>query len=482
MTNQGLHPVTSRPACRGTAPAALLFLILVATRGSAADYFVGPDLALKQIGAVPWESLEPGDHVYIQWRPEPYREKWVICRKGTANAPITISGVPSVSGQLPVIDGDRATTCPNLDTWGENRNIIKIPADTMPAYITIENLDIRNARPPFTYTDSAGKPQAYITTTAGLRVEKGEHIVIRNCTVHDCGNGLMVSSSPKEASRDILIEGNHIFGNGNEGSEYEHNVYTAAIGIIFQKNRFGPQRPGCNGSNIKDRSAGTVIRYNWIEGGNKEIDLVDGQDSELIRNSPDYHQSFVYGNMLIEPYNDGQPSILKYGGDSRKVQDYRKGTLYFYNNTVVSLRTDRTILFQLLTDEEHCECANNVIFAKESAAFGFSMIRDRGSVTMSHNWVSRGWVHSLFKVSAVNEAEGPEVSGDLPGFVDLKAGNYHLGAESPCRSLGTPLKGPAYDAHPVDREYVEHCFTKPRSDQTAPAAGAFALKSGGAAQ
>src|SRR5215216_1027609 len=122
----------------------------------AATYEVGPGKAFVNIGDVPWELLQPGDTVLIYWRSTPYKEKWVICRQGTAAAPITVRGVAGTGGELPVIDGNGATTRPQLNYWNENRAVIKVggasvPADTTPKYITIENLDIRSARPPYTF-------------------------------------------------------------------------------------------------------------------------------------------------------------------------------------------------------------------------------------------------------------------------------------------------------------------------------------------
>ena len=54
-------------------------------------------------------------------------------------------GVPNQNGDLPIIDGDGAITPTNLNFASEQRGVIKIggadiPADTMPRYITIENL------------------------------------------------------------------------------------------------------------------------------------------------------------------------------------------------------------------------------------------------------------------------------------------------------------------------------------------------------
>src|SRR5262245_11913891 len=68
-------------------------------------YEVGPGKPYANIGDVPWEALQPGDTVLIYWRPTPYKEKWVICRQGTALDPIIVRGIAGPGGELPVIDG-----------------------------------------------------------------------------------------------------------------------------------------------------------------------------------------------------------------------------------------------------------------------------------------------------------------------------------------------------------------------------------------
>src|SRR5262245_17810388 len=120
---------------------AVLLVIAASTQGFAAVYEVGPGKPLATPSAVPWESLQPGDTVLIHWRTDPYRDKWVVTRAGTAAAPIVVRGVPGPGGELPIIDGSGAVTRLALDTWGESRFVIKIggssiPADVMPAYIT----------------------------------------------------------------------------------------------------------------------------------------------------------------------------------------------------------------------------------------------------------------------------------------------------------------------------------------------------------
>src|SRR6185436_809071 len=91
-----------------------------------ATFEVGPGRAYTAIGAVPWESLQAGDSVLIHWRTNSYHEKWVICRQGTLASPITVRGVPGANGELPVLDGNGATTRSALNYWNENRGVIKI--------------------------------------------------------------------------------------------------------------------------------------------------------------------------------------------------------------------------------------------------------------------------------------------------------------------------------------------------------------------
>ncbi|MBI3696064.1 MAG: right-handed parallel beta-helix repeat-containing protein, partial [Acidobacteria bacterium] len=258
----------------------LLLGLLALTAPAATVYEVGPGKPLAAISQVPWATLEPGDTVLIYPRPEPYKEKWVICRQGTADGPITVRGIPGENGELPVIDGSAATTPAGLNYWNEARGVIKIggannPPDTTPRYITIENLDIRSARPPYTFTGRAGVPETYALNGAALYIEKGENITLRGLTLHDSGNGLFIGSSNENVTRDILVDANYIYDNGNLGSGFEHNSYTAALGITFQYNRYGPLRAGALGNSLKDRSAGLVVRYNWIESGNRQLDLVD---------------------------------------------------------------------------------------------------------------------------------------------------------------------------------------------------------------
>jgi hypothetical protein len=446
---------------------------------SATTYEVGTGKPYTSIGAVPWESLQAGDVVLIHWRSTPYKEKWVLCRQGTAANPITVRGVPGPDGQLPVIDGNGATTRTALSYWNEVRGLLKIggasvPADTMPRYIVIENLEFRSARPPYTFTGANGSTQSYVNNAASIYVEKGENITIRNCILQDSGNGLFIGSLSATPSRDFLIEGNYIHSNGNAGSLFEHNNYSAALGIIFQYNRFGPTRAGTGGNNLKDRSAGLVVRYNWIEGGNRQLDLVDAEDSSVIVADPTYRSTYVYGNVLIEPDGAGNRQIVHYGGDSGNETIYRKGTLYMYNNTIVSTRTDRTTVLRLSSNSETCDFRNNLVYVS-AAGNTLSLLDATGVLNMSHNWFKPGRVSTFGTLSGVINDDGTSVTGASPGFLNESDQDYRLAAGSQAINAGTTLSPSVLPANAVSMQYVKHQAGQARPADSVLDIGAYEL-------
>ncbi len=442
-----------------TAPASIAAFALGAVLAaplSATDYHVGPGQPLAEPGQVPWEALAAGDTVFIHWRATPYAAKWVLCRQGAAGAPITIRGVRGPAGELPVITGENATTRSVLNYWNRSRGLLKIggantPADTMPQHIVVESLDLRSARPPFTFTAPGGAKESYVANAAALYVEKVRHLTVRDCAIGDSGNGLFISAD----SQDVLIERCFIAGNGNVGSIYEHNAYTAAIGIVYQFNHFGPLRAGCGGNNLKDRSAGLVVRHNWIEGGNRQLDLVDAEDSASIVADPSYRATFVYGNVLVEPAGDGNRQIIHYGGDSGDTSIYRKGTLYLHHNTIVSTRTDRNTLLRLSSNDETCDARNNIVFTT-LAGNNLSLIDDTGTLRLQGNWIQSGWIVSFDSDHSGTVVDaGGNLAGTAPGFLDLAAQDFHLTEASPCRDAGVALAAAAA-AHQPALEYLRH--------------------------
>jgi hypothetical protein len=452
-----------------------LLLFAASVAAQAAVYEVKPNTPIDTIGEVPWAALQPGDTVLIHWRAEPYAEKWVIGRSGTPSAPITVKGLPGPNGELPVIDGRNAVTAPGLNFWSENRGVIKIggsnvPASTSASYIVIESLEVRSGQPSYTFTDDSGVQQTYSTSASSIFVELGENITVRNCRIHDSANGFFVASSESAVSRNIMVEGNYIFGNGVSGSIFQHNNYTAAVGITFQYNRFGPPRAGAPGVNLKDRSAGLIVRYNWIEGGNRNIDMVDGEDSSIIRNDPLYRKTYVYGNVLIKQ-DGGNNQAIHYGGDSGTTANYRKGKLYFYNNTLYSTRAGTTVVMRLSTNEEQADARNN-IFLNTTAGTNLAMLAEAGTLNLANNWAKTGWRSSHEGTGFSGSVTGGAtmITGIDPGFTDPANQDFKLLQNSPAINAGTDVHAEAFG---LFRQYLRHQSSEARPSDGTLDLGAF---------
>ena len=247
------------------------------------------------------------------------------------------------------------------------------PWVSMPSYLELEGLEVRNGAPPYSFTDRSGKTANYSAIAAGIFVERANHVTIRGCTITANNNGHLrrYRRGRRHLTQNVLIEHNYIHDNGSLADYYEHNVYNEASNVVYQYNRFGPPRGGKSGilgANIKERSAGVVIRYNWLEDGAHILDIVDAQESkDVTRSMPSFHSTYVYGNVFIRGTTPAG-SMFLYGGDSGILGDYRKGTLFFYDNTVV-VRNEgypdytRTAVFELSTNDEHLDSRNNVYFS-----------------------------------------------------------------------------------------------------------------------
>jgi hypothetical protein len=433
---------------------------------------VGPLESFTSPCEVPWESLTPSTLVLIHHRSEPYPCKFALATAGSENSPLVIRGVPSTTGELPVITGDDAVTPLALDYWNEVRSVIKVGgvshSSDFPSYISIENLEIRSARPLYSFTNDSGGGENYSENAASIQVEEGDHITIKGCILTDSGNGFFAGSG----ASNLLLDGNYIYGNGIDGSIYQHNNYTEAMNITFQFNRFGPLRSGCLGNNLKDRSAGTVIRFNWIEAGNRTMDLVDSGNQELL-DSAAYRNTFVYGNILIKHDVEENGQVVHYGGDSGDYSRYRKGTLWLFNNTIVSYRSGNTTLLGISTNDESSHCFNNIIYA-HAGGNSMAITGGEGIVNLEYNWIQTGWIEvhgsNNGTINASNNQEG-----DSPQFSDLNNEDYSITSESQAVDNGMAIPSDIAPEHPLSFEYFLHQDSKSRVINSNIDIGAFEL-------
>ncbi|NUO17626.1 MAG: fibronectin type III domain-containing protein, partial [Planctomycetaceae bacterium] len=257
-------------------------------------------------------------------------------------------------------------------------------------------------------------------------------------------------------TEDVYLGHCYIHGNGINASAFEHNSYCECNGIVYEYNRYGPLRSGANGNALKDRSANCVVRYNWIESGNRQLDLVEA-DGSGIETLAGYNTTYVYGNVLIEPNGAGNSQILHYGGDNGNTATYRKGTLYFYGNTIVSTRTGNTTLMRLSTNSETCDCRNNIIYVSAAGSF-LGLIDDTGVLNYRNNWLKTGYSnsHSGGAMQGTVNNQGGNVVGTSPGFLNEAGQDFSLAAGSTCINAGIALAAAVLPTHNVTRHYVKH--------------------------
>jgi hypothetical protein len=461
----------------------MILSFLLVGIANAADYHVGPGQAYTGIGQVLWYNLRPGDTVYIHYRSTPYREKFLISSRGTAAQWIRILGVPGPNGELPVISGDGAITSTNMHwRWpaasGSNSiqqsGIIQIAyrndnGSPKPGYIEIANLQVQDAHSAYRYTAENGTSANYEDFAACIYARSSEHILVRNNVLTNCGLGFFnwTGSSDAELQVDTVLRANYFYNNGITKQYFEHASYTESDGVIIEHNRYGSMRPGASGSQIKDRSAGTIIRYNYIEQpAGWMLDLVEAENSwPTIPSRPYYLQTFVYGNVLLNTGAPGPTSanIIHWNGDhgSGGRADIG-GKLFFYNNTFVMVRNESDVwkfpLFHVQQGGFSCPSSvPGVIDARNN--IWVNLPRTAGTPTgemflagcgienfhLGNNWISSGWTY-VFSASGgsyrgiTTGAQNLFAPADnKPGFVNLAGNDIRLAGGSSAIGIGGSL-------------------------------------------
>lgn len=439
-----------------------LLLGLVALPARAATYEVGPGQPLTNLADVPWPTLAAGDTVRIHARPTPYKEKFIVNATGTPSAPILIQGVPDASGALPIIDGDGAVEPASIHGYQDDaRFLIKIGDASAPSnpaggsYITLEGLHLRNANPSFTFSSQrlgAGVP--YDQNAAGIWLQHGDHLTIRGCELEQNGNGIFGAYGAGNPVTDVVIEGNSLHDNGIPGDAYEHNSYVQVQRVLYQRNHYGPPLPSSQGNNLKDRSSGMVARFNWIEGGERLLDLVDNSDPTVVAD-PAYATSFVYGNVLIKTDSGGNGAVIHFGGDSGTLANYRT-TLWLFNNTIVSSRTASCTLLQLNASQT-VHVLNDAIAAYAGANLP-ATTSAQGTVLLDHTVVA-------------------SPAGTDPGVVNFAGQDFHLEPGSALVDAAAALPA-ELAAFPLEAQYVKHQSSEPRPSDAVLDVGAYELGGG----
>ncbi len=503
------------------------------TAAEATTYNVGPGQPYATIGAVPWYTLKAGDTVFIHWKPTPYFEKILISGQGTAAQWIRVLGVPDpATGALPIISGNGATTSTNMHyRWPavgaggiQNLGLIQVAARAdadiggavVPKYIEIANLQVQDAYPTYNFTGENGQQGTYNGFASCVYARSAQNFILRDSILTNCGQGFYNWTADGSGNNNlwwnglaenITLRGNYFHNNGFANSDTEHQTYTEAKGVVIEFNRFGPQRTGSLGSQIKDRSAGTVIRYNYVEQSKSGyiVDLVEPQASapSLIA-LPQYKQAFVYGNTFVNKgvYNANyfHWNGDQYGGNGRAAQP--GGKLFLYNNTFVTVANRSDVGFDVasskfrLLNEHHggFDCppgslpgavdVRNNVFAILPRTAGSPIPRyefgycGKLNYTFVNNWISPGYTVNGVGSTGGNTNVSPANNGI--GFVSEANNDYHLAPGSSAIGIGG-LLAPEVTNNSLGQDltpssqYIYHSKGGPRpSHGLGSDAGAFA--------
>lgn len=305
-------------------PAAIpLLLLLCAASGvRAATYPVGPNRAIKTLGAV-LPRLRPGDVVEID--PGVYRETTRITQSGTSAAPIILRGV---GGERAVFDGQ------GLDTSGRGsvpRGIFQIEG----AYIVIEHLEFKNAR--------NGE------NAAGIRLLDSTNAVIRDCRVSACDMGIF--GGDRETA---TIEDCEVFGNGTASfNGFSHNFYMHGNRVVVRRCHI---HDCAYGQNYKSRAHYNELWFNWITDSNEgEIGCVDAGGATDRPNS----NTLLVGNTVISRRDrtGNAAKFVLFGTESGTGHD---GTLFLFHNTFIA--GEPRIQFVTLSDPKARAVIHNNLF------------------------------------------------------------------------------------------------------------------------
>src|SRR6185503_87912 len=151
-----------------------------------------------------------------------------------------------------------------------------------------------------------------------------------------------------------------------------------------------------------------------------------------------------------------------YGGDGGSAQKFRKGTLYFYNNTIVSDRTDATRLFRMATNDEAIDARNNIAYVTAAGA-NLQLLDNFGRLTLTQNWFKTGYTPFVVNRPKGTITDNGTMTGSSPGFVSEAGQDYHLTMSSPAIDDGAPLNPAVLPANDVVREYVKHLSSVART-------------------
>jgi hypothetical protein len=479
-------------------------------------YNIGPGQTYTTPGAFDWSLPGPGDTINIYPTMSgsnvvPYTDLILFGQRGTPSARIVVQGQPdSGTGLYPIFDAANGVACATYNArsviWGLGAfHIGRRGGATFgfsPGYITLQNLEFRNAYTGNTFTTAGSVTHSWGQNAAGMYMEMFEDLIVQGCTFDANGNGAFAASHATydRPCFDLSWKTNYVWGNSGTqvSGTPSHNTYFETVRVTYEANHYGPIRTGGQGIGLKDRSTACTVRYNFIESGNHEMEFAEAQNHQdlalsMTNNTQScYANVRVYGNVLFG--GPGFPSSpMWYGGDQGNVQFERKGLLYSYHNTFLmrhnqsesnafkvpcflvgtssgNLVDSRNDIICVYPDTQGATPSDlGLLNTSASGALGATGNAHFGAAWASHGYhltSANGYVFNGHIQDSSNVINGV---GTDPGFVNQYGGDFHLTVSSVCVGVGTALPGNITTNFPVNKQYHANQSTVARSTSGAGA-------------
>ncbi len=431
---------------------------------------VGPTHKFKKVQDV-IAMLRPGDTVEVDGDAT-YPAPIFIDGQfdGTEKYPITFKGI-TVNGKKPLLKTYNAL------------NLVEVDADN----IVIDNFEIEGnlgevlARFDQDYESIQTAPNS-VRNAARNQISfrgvfhKADNLVVRNCVIHDCRNGILSSD---QGSGDILVEYCEVYHNGVRNTE--HNLYLATDEVrnpeAVARVQFNYIHDALAGNGLKTRAARNEVYYNWFENNyNQSLELIgpdpglDGDTfwtaSELQQISPAYGDHFVredsdvVGNVIVHK----RGSLVRVGGDGTSDtsvwdEDWTKvekhgpsfgqtyGRYRFVNNTFVHFGEGEVSAVRVEFGVESVELYNNVFYKPNGRPMTVLDVNNNMDIINYVKWASgnrqikgaNNWVQFGARgVPGITEWTGTKRGVD-PGFIDYEGLNFRLKSRSMLRGAGVSI-------------------------------------------
>lgn len=309
---------------------------------------------------------------------------------------------------------------------------------------------------------------------AGIRIDRANHITIRDCTIHDNDMGIM-SNGDGTAQKAVnqRIEGCLIYANGDLNQPgYSHNLYLGGTSVTL----VGSEIHGSlTGHNIKSRAHRTVIMACYIhDSANRELDLVDAEGDTDIPNS----NVVLAGNIIVKSKaSSGNRQVIHFGRDG---DSQRNGTLFLIHNNIITPFGAPVI--HLSSPLAKVQMFNTIVW--DSSQTGKQQVLAETVDTPDNQKIISGggnWLSGSFAGMDTHQFDlqysflAPKNA--TPGWADLSNNDYRLLGNDPTLvDKGLVLPSEAVKAMSIKlRYYTPPQGTHERSYDEKPDIGAYAL-------